>query len=433
MVEVTEVTQAIVKGQTVSTGDFSGAAAIYRNGSFSCSGTLVHPEWVVTAAHCNPAVGATTVGLGEARGDHVRLPISDTFSHPEWNGTRQDVAVIKLSEPATETPTPIVVADFDATGQMATAWGFGRTGVNAQGSEQLLAVERRMPSFDECIGRLGQQARFDATMLCQFAAAFDASTCRGDSGGPLTVEVSGRRHLVGVVQGGDNGRCGESPDGSVNFYTALANPTNYSFLRQHLPAEAFASDAAPGTPVPAPPNKEDAGVSSPVVEPAPSGELDAASPVGSDVGAPVPVDAGTMEPLEASSPLGQGATPKGMDAGVNANPQLPPVVGTSDAQAPTQQAPAPAPDATNHVPAESVPQAPPPLALPEPEEPAAPRIVSQPPGAMGSGCALGSPVGSGHSQTASLLLLMGAALAGRFRRGRRQMRQAASAVKSCSS
>lgn len=383
----TQIAQAqIVNGREVAAGEFPGAAAIYQNGTFSCSGTLVHPEWVVTAAHCSPAPVRTTVGLGESRPDHVQLAVIEVFIHPDRNGARQDVALIKLAEPASATPTPIVVANFDATGQMATAWGFGRTGLNAPGSQQLLAVERTVPSYDECTDRLGAATQFDETMLCQFAAPFGESTCSGDSGGPLTVGSQAARQLAGVVQGGDNGQCGESPNGSVNFYGDLAHPTNHSFLTEHLPADAFFSDvnALPdASPLPA----DDGGLPPP--PPDAAAPVDAAVAPNGDAGVS---DSGTIAPVPSDAAVNPS------DAGSSTNPsdgEIPmPTPAPTSSAGPVQPAPTPATTVAPVAPVGSA-------------EPAPTTPVTTSGSSSGSGCSLHTASGSKPPPWAPWLVALG--------------------------
>ena len=46
----TGIAALIIGGSTVSSAPW--AAAVFSNGSFTCSGTIIAPQWVLTARHC---------------------------------------------------------------------------------------------------------------------------------------------------------------------------------------------------------------------------------------------------------------------------------------------------------------------------------------------------------------------------------------------
>lgn len=287
---------AIVEGEEVPIGEFPGAAAIYWDGDFTCGGVLVHPEWVITAAHCDADPEMTTVGFGEDRSEHQPVGVSEVFSHPDQEFVvRQDIAVIRLREPAPVTPVPIVAEGFDVSGQMGTAWGFGRTERDGPASQRLLAIERPIESFQVCRRLMSDQPAFDETLLCQITMPFSESTCSGDSGGPLTIEVPDaelgtKRLLAGLIEGGTGERCGGDPGGSINFYGALAHPKNHEFLVQHLPSDSFDSGLSE-EPAPMEPEPE------PEPEPAP------ADPPPDDPAAPDPPDDSEASPDPSASPV----------------------------------------------------------------------------------------------------------------------------------
>jgi Trypsin len=166
-----------------------------------CTGALIAPDVVLTAAHCLEIFGtdgAYEVFLGttllpepEPGGRFVR--VARAVRHPGYDRTSHayDAALLRLARPVGESPLPLPEpgrAPLEP-GLPARVVGFGDTkdasapaGQRRQGSLRVTQVE---------------------------AGAFRAGpapamSCVGDSGGPVLVRgVEGREVLVGVTASGD--------------------------------------------------------------------------------------------------------------------------------------------------------------------------------------------------------------------------------------
>ncbi|ADB51343.1 S1 family peptidase [Conexibacter woesei] len=167
----------------------------------ACSGTVVAPAVVLTAAHCVtdsagnivPADGVqvTTGRLvpDDASGGQ-QVGVSRIVVHPGYDraAVRADVALVLLSASVDAPPLALGAASDAAPGTRATIAGWGATsGQDSTPSPVLMTAPTTVFTDDACGRLLGE--RYDAvTMLCAAdEPAYAGSTCLGDSGGPLLV------------------------------------------------------------------------------------------------------------------------------------------------------------------------------------------------------------------------------------------------------
>lgn len=165
-----------------------------------CTGTLIAPNVVLTAAHClEDGFPKVFVQGIDASAPGEILAVSDARVHPDYaiqveQGAEvawHDVGVVRLAGPSSAPPMALAPDDALRPGLAVTFVGYGRTHPET-------AAFGRKYRLTTNVALLWNEGFWNLTDPKQ-----PHNTCHGDSGGPALVGADGVEKVVGVVSSGD--------------------------------------------------------------------------------------------------------------------------------------------------------------------------------------------------------------------------------------
>ncbi len=223
---ISTIESPIVGGQVASTADFPTVVALESGpGQWFCTGSLVAPEWVLTAAHCVEGETAATIkirlddnNINDTTGGQ-EVAVVQVTPHPDYNGFDwdNDVALIKLAAPITDrTPTRIHRSMPSPATSMIQV-GYGAVDDN----DMVAGVLHALTTTSIDCAMTG-----DASITNQNVVCFDQrdgnGTCYGDSGGPSFVQVGDTLEVAAITSGGTVQSCLDGFDIQTSVFGELA-------------------------------------------------------------------------------------------------------------------------------------------------------------------------------------------------------------------
>ncbi|MBY5534283.1 trypsin-like serine protease [Rhizobium leguminosarum] len=248
----------VIGGQTAKKGEWPWQVKILapdpeQRGRFGghCGGSLISPRWILTAAHCVTSGRSGKQDLfardlliveGKSKIDKViavdgpdkpGLAVEEVIIHEDFDRKvfANDIALIKLSEPAKSKPAILASASDDeveAAGHPAVVTGWGYTKADHGWDDKYLPTELQEVELPIVLREDCRAAYRDSSMrmnpidernVCAGYAEGGKDACQGDSGGPLVAQRPDKRWIqLGIVSWGAG--CAEAEHYGV--YTRVA-------------------------------------------------------------------------------------------------------------------------------------------------------------------------------------------------------------------
>lgn len=204
-------------------------------------GTLIAPQWVVTAAHVGEFIKENLTYQDESiisKGQSYQ--IEEVILHPDFEMTRtsiqHDIALVKLKESVAGVEPAKLYPNHDEQGKLITVIGRGDTGTGLTGPVKMDKITRAGTNKIDGTDGMWIFFKFDAADSPN-TTPMEAISGPGDSGGPAFYDNGSGRYIIGVSSF-QQGEGGEGLYGVTEYYARVSEYKNWieQTIRDYRPA-----------------------------------------------------------------------------------------------------------------------------------------------------------------------------------------------------
>lgn len=202
----------IVGGDIVPPGGFPHCVCIGNPSQWMCTGALVAPQVVLTAAHCGGSISRIAVGaqvMPWLSPDARVIAVRRSVVHPRYRAypySENDINIVILDAPALVPPVPIATTAEIGAASALELVGFGYNDPNKPvgfGTKRRVTLDiPPLVKTDPAADFSALEARYGFHSDYEFVGgrkALGKDSCNGDSGGPAYISVGGGFRLAGLT------------------------------------------------------------------------------------------------------------------------------------------------------------------------------------------------------------------------------------------
>ncbi|NRA69198.1 MAG: trypsin-like serine protease [Pseudobacteriovorax sp.] len=250
----------VTNGSSINLSQYSNVVSLrstFQDGtnpsinlSTICTGTLVNPTTIITAAHCidgdNSDInddGSVDIFQSTAfRFESEAFQNGTLLPNPEWsdfdnNGVNgNDAGILFSAAPSPTSGTPL--CDSEALeGDAFTIVGFGCNDYNATGDDCNGSGTFNKRTGSNTIAGVGDLITFNGNSNNVAGDGTNVASGSGDSGGPLLISQNGVECIAGITSGGFTfDTDGDSQhDSKQSSYVNIHNASTQAFFSENLP------------------------------------------------------------------------------------------------------------------------------------------------------------------------------------------------------
>ncbi|XP_026479139.1 serine protease snake-like [Ctenocephalides felis] len=220
-----KATELVIGGELTKPREFPHMALLgmgdKNSKKWTCGGTLISDEFVLTAGHCifsSQDGEVKWVRLGENNIQNSQetetqdFEVAQIIKHPQYKAPSRynDIALLRLDRKAILNKYVIPAClhtEFNIGHQKAIATGWGRTHTYGTTSQQLYKVTLELFSQQECndtyaafiSNRRLKYGIVPESQMCAGHHTESKDTCQGDSGGPLQTYLNDPTCMYDVI------------------------------------------------------------------------------------------------------------------------------------------------------------------------------------------------------------------------------------------